>query len=128
MMRMIRSLLAVLAGYAVLTAVVLLLFFLWFEGAEPTEAPTEAPTRNFMLVALGVGFIGAVVGGWVTALLAPGHRWKHIQGLAAAILLVAAVNLFWAAGDEPLWFQLGNIGVGVVGVFVGGSLKRGLRL
>lgn len=124
MMRSIRSLLAVLAGYAVLTAVVLLLFFLWSGGAEPTETPT----RNFMLLALGVGFVGAVAGGWVTATLAPGHRWKHIQGLAAAILLVAAVNLFWAAGDEPLWFQLGNIAVGVVGVFVGGSLKRGLRL
>ena len=124
MMRTIRSVLAVLAGYAVLTAVVLLLFFLWSGGAEPTETPT----RDFMLLALGVGFVGAVAGGWVTAVLAPGHRWKHVQGLAAVILLVAAVNLFWAAGDEPLWFQLGNIGLGVAGVFVGGSLKRGLRL
>lgn len=121
---MIRSLLAVLVGYAVLAAVVLVFFFLWFEGAEPAEPPS----RDFLFLALGVGFAAAVAGGWVTALVAPGHRWKHIQGLAALVLLVAAVNLFWSAGQEPLWFQLGNIGVAVVGVFVGGSLKRGFRL
>lgn len=121
---MIRSLLAVLVGYAVLAAVVLLLFYLWFAGAQPAEPPT----RDFLFLALGVGFVAAVAGGWVTALVAPGHRWKHIQGLAALVLLVAAVNLFWSAGLEPLWFQLGNIAAGVVGVFVGGSLKRGSRL
>lgn len=121
---MIRSVLAVLAGYAVLAAVVLLLFFVWSGG----EKPVDPPTRDFMLLSLGVGFVAAVAGGWVTARIAPGHRWKHIQALAAVILLLAAVNLFWTAGREPLWFQLGNIAVGVVGVFVGGSLKRGSRL
>jgi hypothetical protein len=121
---MIRSLLAVLVGYAVLAAVVFLLPSLWLGGAQPAEPLT----RNFLFLTLGAGLVAAVAGGWVTVLIAPGHRWKHIQGLAAVVLLVAAVNLLWSAGQGPLWFELGKIGLQVAGVFVGGSLKRGLRL
>jgi DMSO/TMAO reductase YedYZ heme-binding membrane subunit len=121
---MFRSILAVVAGYAVLAVGIVLLFSVGFGGARPEGLPT----RNFLLLAIGAGFVAAVAGGWVTVWIARGHRWKHIQALAALILLLAAVHLFWTAGEEPLWFQLGNIAAGVTGVFVGGSLKRGSRL
>jgi len=128
---MFRSLLAVLVGYAVLAAVIGLLFYLWL-GAQP-DTP---PSRKFLFVALGVGFVAAVAGGWVTALLAPGKRWRHVQGLVALILVMAAVdligmdsvNLIWMAGQEPRWFQLGLLAAAVAGVVLGGSLKRGGRL
>ena len=120
---MFRSLLAVLVGYAVLAAVIGFVFYLWL-GAQPANPPS----RKFLYVVLGVGFVAAVAGGWVTALLAPGKRWKHVQALVALILVMAAVNLVWTAGREPLWFQIGNIAAAVAGVVLGGSLKRGGRL
>lgn len=128
---MFRSLLAVLAGYAVLAAAIGL-FFYFSLGAQPVSPPS----RKFLFVALGVGLVAAAAGGWVTTLLAPGKRWKHVQGLVALILGMAAadligmdtVNLIWMAGQEPRWFQLGHLAAAVAGVVLGGSLKRGGRL
>lgn len=120
---MLRSILAVLAGYAVFTAIADFLFPLWI---LPSLEPVAA--EDLLWLELAAGFVAAVAAGLVAVTVAARRRWKHVQMLVALLLIAAAVKLFWSTGAEPAWFQLVSIGAQVVGAFMGGSLKRGSRL
>jgi|GEM_PF-6115008 len=120
---MFRSIFAVVLGYAALAAGPNLLPFL---GLSPD--PATPLTSEPVLLALAVGFAAAVVGGWMTALIAPSRRWKHIQVVVLLVLLAAAVKLLWARGGMPLSYEIAALATSVVGAFVGGSLKPGRRL
>jgi hypothetical protein len=93
-----RSLLAVIAGYAVMAAAIMILFALWFRD------PTTVPSQGFMLFSLGYGFIFAVLGGYLTALLARRAEMKHTLALAGFSALLGGASMITFAGQEPLWY------------------------
>ena len=72
-----RSILAVIGGYAVMATAVIALFVLWF------QEPSTEPTVGLMVLSLGYGFIFAIVGGYVTGLIAKRSEIQHVIALAA---------------------------------------------
>lgn len=120
---MFRSIFAVVLGYAALASGAGLLGWL---GLTPDPAAPLVGEESF--IALSIGFATAVVGGWLTAMIAPGRRWKHIQVLVLLVLVAAGIRLMWSRGQMPLSYELAALAATVIGVFVGASFKPGSRL
>ena len=68
---MLKAILAVVAGYAIMFIAVLALF-----GIVLSD-PEAVPTGNFMLFSLLYGFIFAIAGGYIAALIGAGAEMKH---------------------------------------------------
>lgn len=114
----LRSVGAILAGFAVITLGTLFTFLVLVENfGYYTSSSVE----------LVIGTLGALVsglaGGLVAAWLAARHPLWHAAALAIPIGLDTA-SFIASAGPEsdPLWFDLGGSAVLLVGALVGGYL------
>ncbi len=112
-----RSVLSVIVGYLVMAIAIMALFAIWFRGKE------TPPSEEFMLFSLGYGFVFAVVGGYVTAMIAGRSELKHALALALLSVLMGIVSMVASAGREPRWYQIANMVVMVSAVVLGGYLR-----
>jgi hypothetical protein len=110
---MIRSVLAVVAGYVVICAIVLT--FSWL------LPPTTVGSR---MLFVAYGFLAALTGGYVAAVLAGRAPFRHAVALACAGVTLALLSLVFSLEEEPLWFHLANTAVPTAGVLLGGWLKE----
>ena len=110
---MIRSVLAVIAGYVVICVVVLSLSSLY-----------PPVTFGFMMLFIAYGFVAAAMGGYVTAALAGRYHLRHAIVLAAVGVTLAILALVFSLHEEPLWYQLANMAVPTAGVLLGGWVKE----
>lgn len=110
---MIRSVLAVVAGYVVICVVVL--------GFSWLLPPTTLASRWFFVA---YGFMAALLGGYVAAALAGRSPFRHAVVLAGVGVALAILSFFFALDDSPLWFHLANTVVPAVAVLLGGWLKE----
>lgn len=120
-----KSILAVAAGYGVMMAATIALFF-GLSKAAPDKfgaQPREAPGVLLLVLILAVGLAAAAGGGWVTSRLAPKPSDRHVWALAGVVIVMSAVS--WVMPSEhtaPGWYQAGLLVVGVSGVFIGGNV------
>jgi hypothetical protein len=148
---MVRSILAVVIGYIVMTALVMLTFTPAFFAPELVfEKDGIGVTMAFMVLSLAMGGVAAVIGGFVAALFA-GRRARLSLLAFAAIVLVfgigsAVYGLFQMSptvsaeevarmtpmekatiGHEPAWYAFLLPCIGSVGVLAAGWLagRRG---
>lgn len=108
---MVRSLIAIFAGYLLMALGVVALFAL--VSGDLLVAP------EFLAVASLCNLALATAAGYVTALLAGNAPVSHglgLIGLASGMWVMSAMA---ASGQEPLVFQLVNFGTMVLGVLVG---------
>lgn len=119
----VRSGLAVLAGY-----VAALVFVFAYYAAYTAMFGSGAPGTVAMLIGLGFGVFSAILGGWVTARLAPSAPMAHAWGLIALSLTIGILfgfiippELPAGISPEPLWVRLGNLVVVVIGVPIGAT-------
>lgn len=166
---MFRGILGVIAGYIVMVFVVFAgLTGLWLVLGESfafKEGAKEVTTA-WIAVDLPLAFVAAILGGLVTALVAPSPRRRPVKALAGLVLVLglgmAAAHLLvdgpggngeepgarvaadapgeeaqeteaagtldmWEAMQEaspPTWYHFTLPFVGVVGVLIGGCLRR----
>lgn len=123
--RVLRSVVAVLAG---------LLANIVFSGstdfamhATGVYPPMFQPMDDHLWVcALTYRIVFAVVGGVLTARLAPTGPMRHVWVLAGigAVLGLLGVLFTWNKGPEfgPHWFSLGIVATGVPSTWLGGVL------
>lgn len=114
----LRSVAAVVAGFAVITLGTLFTFLVVVE---------DFGYATSSLLELAIGTFGAVVsgvaGGFTAAWLAGRKPLAHAAALAIPIALDTAS--FLAAGTtDPLWFDLGGSATLLVGALVGGWLVK----
>ncbi len=114
---MIRSAVAIVAGYLVMLVAVTVLFLLTFRD------PGATPTPTFLYLSIAYGFAFAVLGGFVTAAIAGRAEMGHALALAGLIVVLGIVSLVLAAGREPLWYGLSNLALGAGGAIAGGYLR-----
>jgi hypothetical protein len=143
---MLRSILAVVAGYLVFALFIFVAFTALYLllGADASFKPgSYHPSSLWLALSTLLGFVGTVVGGYVCAALARGGRAP--LALAVVVLVVGLLFAFLApkrsegsearAGDvpnmeamqkaiQPRWSALLNPFLGVAGVLVGGRLRR----
>lgn len=145
---MLRSVLAVIAGYVAIFVLIFLAFTCAYQvlGADGAFKPGSFQSSNrWLAIAFVVNFIVAIIGGLICAIVAKGGK----APLALAILVFVLGFLFAipsliAANDttnmvrtgdvpmfeaiqktkQPAWVPLLFPFVGAAGVLVGGKLKR----
>jgi hypothetical protein len=148
---MLRSILAVVVGYVVMAALVMLTFTPAFFAPELVfETHGIGVTLPFMVFTLAMGGVAAVLGGFVAARVASRRAWPALLALVAIVFvfgITSAVHgLFQvpptvsveevarmtpmekaAIGREPVWYAFLLPFLGSAGILAGGWLaaRRG---
>jgi hypothetical protein len=127
---MVRSILAVIAGYAtlVLGVGVFLAFLLFlFPGAFPAEPGPYTGPVWILVLELAFSGVVAVGGGYVCGLVAGRAELKHALVLVGLMIVLGLASAAFEAGLKPLWSSLAMPVVGALGVLLGAKLRRGHR-
>ena len=117
-MSIVRSVLAVLVGIAVLS---IALF-----AMEPLIGPKSDATATQYLVWLAWMTLSVIAGGFATAWIAPRARVAHAVGmgaLQAAMTFVAMLVVPPEGASQPLWVWLAGIALMVPAAWVGARLR-----
>jgi hypothetical protein len=126
---MVRSILAVIGGYLVMAVLVVLTSVALgtlFPEAFPEPDSGLLPADGWFGLMLGLSFLYAFLGGYVTATIARRAEMRHALALSAIVL---ALGLLSAVGEQeiaPRWFRVMTPLVGIPGVLLG-SRMRALR-
>ena len=73
---------------------------------------------------LGVAGVGAVIGGWLAARVAPRFPYAHAAALAALVGVIALPSLTGPSqAPQPGWYPAALALVAVLGVLLGGKLR-----
>jgi hypothetical protein len=143
---MLRSILAVVLGYVVMAALVLLSFSpAYFAPELVFETHGIGVTTAFLVFSLAMGAAAAVLGGFVAALVAGKRAWRSVLALVAIVLVLgvgsAVHGLFQVPptipaeevarmtpmekaeiGHEPAWYAFLLPFLGGAGIMAGGWL------
>jgi uncharacterized membrane protein YfcA len=118
----IRSVLAVVAGY--LATAVIVMAGTFAAMAAFGLSMTSAPTPPYLAANLVVSFIGAVVGGWVCTRIAPNRQWAHAVALVFLFFLISLLPVGGATNGQPAWYTLALAFIGTVGVMSGAWIQQ----
>jgi hypothetical protein len=120
---MLKSIGAVLAGF-VTVFVLSVVTDLIFESVKifPPATRPEAYVWWMLLGALFYRTGYAIVGGFVTAKLAPGNPMKHVKILAIIGTAAATLGMLANLGKSDLWYPLALALLSYPSVWYGGKL------
>lgn len=143
---MVRSILGVILGYVVMFAVVFATFSACYlaMGADRAFQPgSYEPSILWLVVSFVLGFIAAVAGGWICALVSRGGRAPSVlAAVVVALGLGMAIPVFTGSApekpqtrthdvgnmeamqsaDTPKWVALVNPFLGAAGALAGARL------
>lgn len=127
-----RSIICVVAGFVVVMAAFVAGTAATTELIVPgglmdaaTGPRSELPPTYFA-AKLAVTTVGAVLGGWVTARMAPSREMAHVGALAVLVLLMSLPGLLGygdAQMDQPAWFIYMLPVFGISAAILGGWLR-----
>ncbi|HET6762831.1 MAG TPA: hypothetical protein VFH27_04140 [Longimicrobiaceae bacterium] len=117
-LRALRSVFSVIAGYAVFAVSAYLVFEL-FE-----QPPHEAAPFWFMVTATVIGMFFAFIGGYVAAYLAGRHPRAHGAAVAGVLALGAAVSLVATLGKGAIWSQVAALVFMAPSAYLGGWIRH----
>lgn len=121
---MLRSLLAMIAGYVVITVLVVMANAVVFHGSS-LEGPPELPLQ---LILIAMSALAAVVGGYVAAAIGRSRPLLHGAALGLFLAGVGIAMLVSGQSDmgpakEPRWFAIAVLSVGLAGATLGGVVR-----
>jgi hypothetical protein len=102
----LRTVLAILGGYAAMVTLVVL-----FMGAlkkfGPSSNPIDgSPAATYLILNIGYSFIAAAVGGYVAAWVAGRLPVQHGIGLGGFVLVMSVVSALEHGNRQPRWYQV----------------------
>ena len=127
-----RSIICVVAGFVVMMAIVTAgtaaATELIVEGGlfAAATGPRTALPPTYFAANLVVSAMGAVLGGWVTARMAPSREMAHVAALAALMLIMTVPGLLGYGEHQtgqPAWYLYALPVLGVGGVLLGGWMR-----
>lgn len=129
---MIRSMFAVIGGFVVVMAVVFggtavatqLIFPGGLAGAIGASAEEAPPTYYALNIVLSL--MAAVLGGWVTARMAPDREMVHVFALAFLMILMSLPSVLGygeTAHLQPIWYRWLLPVIGGGGALLGGRMR-----
>ena len=113
---------AVLAGYAVIVVGFLIMFAIAFPGDSMVE--TLVPSQHFMIVSVVVGFLLAIAGGYVCALIARRTDMNATYAFLGLWLVMSIISFMTEGKGEPLWYSLSTSATGGLGIWLGSRLRH----
>jgi hypothetical protein len=117
-----RSIVAVIAGYAIMAAVVIALTVLIKRKAPQWMGARGKPNATYIYTNLLYSFGAAMIGGFVTALIAPRSPLAHACMLAALVFVLAVVSAVQIGDKQPRWYQAALAFIGPLGAIFGGMV------
>lgn len=127
---MLRSILAVIAGFMVMV------FFVGFGTSiaaglliGPVQpGATPQLTLPYLAVNLALSFVAAIIGGWVAGTIAGREPLIHAGALSILVLVMAVVTILISRGTpeaaaQPKWYQWVVTILGAAGVLIGGVMR-----
>ncbi|MDQ6893021.1 MAG: hypothetical protein M3167_10120 [Acidobacteriota bacterium] len=103
---MTRSILAVVAGFAAMSLLVVIATAVAIRLNPGGRGPVHAPTPTYLVVNLCYSALAAVLGGFLAALLAGRAPLVHAGVLAAVVVAMSLVSMKRYAGQQPMWYQI----------------------
>ncbi len=122
-MRLLRSVVAIVAGFWFMTAAaqvggLLAARFLLRGVADSAPLPPA-----YLAAALATTAIGSLMGGWLTARIAPFAPFGHACALAAVSLALMASVAIGAPAPQSPWYSIATGLVTAAGAALGGRLR-----
>lgn len=122
-MVIVYAFLALMAGFAVMVALVMGLAALIVRLVPGWTGSEATPPASYAFVNLGSSFLAAAAGGYVTAWVAAANPLIHVLALALVVLALSALSALQARGTQPIWIQLALVAVSPIGVLAGGLAR-----
>ncbi|MDQ2930411.1 MAG: hypothetical protein M3Y05_06270 [Gemmatimonadota bacterium] len=119
----VRSIIAIVAGYASMAAVVVALTVLVKRKAPEWMGTVGKPNPTYIYANLFYSFGAAMIGGFVAALVAPRAPLAHACALAGIVFVLAVVSALQMANKQPRWYQIALAVIGPLGTIFGGMVQ-----
>ena len=92
-----------------------------FRLAGPAE--NYATSMNYFLVSLTSTVLAAVVGGYITALIAGSHEFPYAAGLGFLMIAMSIVSMRQAGASRPGWYETSVAGCGPLSAMIGAAFR-----
>jgi hypothetical protein len=102
-MGILRSILAIVAGFVTMVIVVMVFTIV---SVKALHLQSGHPTPLYLTLNVAYSVFAAMAGGYVSARIAMHHPLHHAYFLAGLIELLSLVSYFHYHGSQPLWYQL----------------------
>jgi uncharacterized Tic20 family protein len=122
-MVILHAALALLAGFALITALVMPFTVLLTKRFPAWVGAPGRPRPAYLLVNLVYSFLAAAAGGYLTACIATGDPLSTVLALAIVVLAMSAISTLDARGRQPLRYQIALAVISPIGVVIGGLLR-----
>jgi hypothetical protein len=122
-MVILHAFLALLAGFAVMAALVIAMTALLAKLTPEWVGKPGHPGAGYVLVNLGYSFLAAAAGGYATAWAAVANPLYHDLGLAVAVLALGTLSAMQSRGKQPIWYALALLAISPLGVLAGGLMR-----
>ena len=122
-MVILYAFLALLAGYATMVVLVIVLTALLTRLVPSWVGSEGRPQSAYVFVNLGYSFLAAAAGGYITAWIAAGNPLVQVLALAMVVLALAALSALQTRGKQPIWYALSLLAISPIGVFAGGLVR-----
>jgi hypothetical protein len=124
--RILRSIAAVFAGFlAIVVLSIATDTVLHAIGVFPPLGDSMTDAHLPLLLATAYRIVYGVVGGYITARLAPNRPMQHalVLGAIGLVLSIVGAVVMWDAG--PAWYSLAIIAIAMPCAWAGGKLRGG---
>ncbi|MGA2048742.1 MAG: hypothetical protein ABSG96_13660 [Terracidiphilus sp.] len=122
-MVVLYAFLALLAGFATMGILVMLITALITQMAPEWAGAEGRPRPTYAFVNLGYSFLSAAAGGYVTAWLSAANPLIHVLVLGIVVLAMAALSALQSRGMQPVWYALTLLALMPIGVLAGGLVR-----
>lgn len=122
-MVMVHAFLALAAGFATLTVLVVVMTALLQRLTPGWVGEQGKPRAGYMFVNLGYSFLAAAAGGYVTAWIAAANPLIHVLVLGVIVLALSALSALQARGKQPVGYALALVALSPLGVLAGGLVR-----
>ena len=117
---MVRSIIALVGGFAIMA---FLVFVLTIAVAAAFGVTDGAPTTPYIVANLMLSAGSALAGGYATAALAPSRAFAHSIGLSVMVLAMALSTLGHPAAGQPSWYPAAIAAIGPLFALAGGGVR-----
>ena len=122
-MVVIHTFLALLAGFATMAILVMVITALITQLAPDWSGADGKPRPGYAFVNLGYSCLAAAAGGYVTAWTAAANPLIHVLVLGIVVLAMGALSALQSRGKQPIWYALSLLSLAPLGVLAGGLLR-----
>lgn len=115
-MKVLRSVLGVLAGFGIFLVVVQMMST--FTGILTNSAP-----GNFLMLSVMWTVAAAVVSGYITARIAGAHEFPHVAAVGLLMIGMSILSMRQEGASRPGWYQIAIAGCGPISAMIGAAIR-----